>query len=157
MIDLDETDKEREREWVWRYAAGNSLGYTLLAYLALPCQRASSIRPTAYASLGYAGLRPRSGYAPFGIGAARREIRSGTLLTCSSLALSICVVYSPNSLRCARLCRPSASIRVGTANIGAARGKFARSRRSDLDAPFALKTRSFFRPTPPRQYLWLHT
>ena len=35
--------------------------------------------------------------------------------------------------------------------------KFARSRRSDLDAPFASKTRSFFWPTPPRQYHWLRT
>jgi hypothetical protein len=41
------------------------------AYLALPCQRASSIRPTAYASLGYVGLRPRSGYAPFDMGDLR--------------------------------------------------------------------------------------
>ena len=80
---------------------------TLFAYLALPCQRASSIRPTAYASLGYVGLRPRSGYAPFGVGATR--------------------------------------------------GKFARSRRSDLVAPFASKTRRFFWPTPPRQDLWLRT
>ena len=78
-----------------------------LSRLAVPCQRASSIRPTAYASLGYVGLRPRFGYAPFGVGATR--------------------------------------------------GKFARSRRSDLDAPFALKTRSFFWPTPPRQDLWLRT
>ena len=37
----------------------------------MPCQRASSIRPTAYASLGYVGLRPRSGYAPFDMGDLR--------------------------------------------------------------------------------------
>ena len=74
-----------------------------------------------------------------------------------SLALSTCVVYSPNGLRFARLCRPSASIRVHTANIGAARGKFARSRRSDFVAPLALKTRNYFWPTPPRQDLWLRT
>jgi hypothetical protein len=35
--------------------------------------------------------------------------------------------------------------------------KFARSRRSDLDAPFASKTRRFFWPTPPRQDHWLRT
>ena len=68
----------------------------MLYALYMPCQRASSIRPTAYASLGYVGLRPRFGYAPFSIGATRREIRSCSLFVLSSLALSTCVVYSPN-------------------------------------------------------------
>ena len=120
---------------------------------------ASSICSTAYASLGYVGLRPRSGYAPFGIGATRGKFaRIHSLPVLSSLALSTCVVYSPNGLRFARLCRPSASIRIYTFwRRRLSGGKFARSRRSDLDAPFALKTRSCFRPTPPRQDPWLRT
>ena len=75
---------------------------------------ASSIRPTAYASLGYVVLWPRSGYAPFGVGATRGKFALVHTPCVSSLALSTCVVYSPNGLRFARLCRPSASIRVRT-------------------------------------------
>ena len=76
----------------------------------------------------------------------------------SSLALSTCVVHSPNGLRFARLCRPTASIRIRTFwRRRSSGGKVARSRRSDFVAPLALKTRSFFWPNPLRQNLWLRT
>ena len=142
--------------WHRRYAAGNSLGHIpYLSSLALSTCGVYSPNGLRFAQLCRPSASIRVRTSNIGAQAAGNSLRYAICL--SSCALSTCIVYSPNGLRFARLCRPSASIRVRTSNIGATRGKFARSRRSDFVAPLALKTRSFFWPTPPRQYLWLRT
>ena len=136
---------------------------TSLTCLALPCQRASSIRPTAYASLGYVGLRPRSGYAPFDKGRFARPCnrltytstsagRSPAQIASSKKAVFGAPAYAPFGFSlCSKV--PFERLCLSSVHFGANKRRGWHFRVRSLSLKDTLRSLPRFLPSPPATFI----